>query len=535
MPYNFFVPRPPPFLFDPGEQGDPDFSGLFPPMVPAWGPIAPAYGGYVQAPQFLQGRAPGETGVVGPQREAIQRWYENTNAGTPTRQANIYGLPFQIAQWMARSGAPYAGMAAPLPLGEATVRSINGANSVMSQAAPFNPLATLRATGFNPEATVPSYNPLAGYAPTGNPLNFNPGASASYYNPTANYDPRPPGQDFRERFMGAASMPFNPIPQNLGPSQSPRVTASPTTGFTIPETRQPSSSMYPWQSLSGQVGVAPQGTAGGAPQQGGAFNPWWGVLGMLNSVTAGNAIANALQGGNAPATQPATQTPTAAALGAGAAGYGNVNNFAPRSTGTTSKTGTGTKTAPFGTGMNNNLLGAGDNPNEPGKMAGQYNNPTIKQGTTGAGTGTTPRTVSPQGDSWVDANGYKHHKDYHINYAYQRLDGRLGQGFTDQFISRMGTDPIRFYLKEFVNDPRAAGWDLPDERGRGARDFLSNMAAYAAESDAKFHPGALADWRIRHGDVPPPPEQWAKWHKIAMATGGDPLNTGVGENPYGNY
>ena len=162
--------------------------------------------------------------------------------------------------------------------------------------------------------------------------------------------------------------------------------------------------------------------------------------------------------------------------------------------------------------------------------------------TTGAGPNpnTTPNNAppnpnAPQGEMWTDSQGNKHHKDYHINYAYNRLDNRLYKGFTDEFIGRMGVDPIRFYMREFVNDPRSAGWDLPDARGANAREFLTGMAAYAAESDAKFHPGAIAEWRRLHGNTEIPQEQWETWHRIAMATGGEPLRVGVGENPWGVY
>lgn len=125
--------------------------------------------------------------------------------------------------------------------------------------------------------------------------------------------------------------------------------------------------------------------------------------------------------------------------------------------------------------------------------------------------------------------------DPYLDYAYRNLDARLGKGFTDQFIQHNSRDPIRFYMDEFKNRPQAAGWDLPDARGNAARQYLLNAAAYAAESDAKFQPGAIAEWQKVHGNTEIPLEQWQRWHNIALSTGGDPLSVGVGQNPWGVY
>lgn len=156
-------------------------------------------------------------------------------------------------------------------------------------------------------------------------------------------------------------------------------------------------------------------------------------------------------------------------------------------------------------------------------------------GNVGAGDSQPNAPSNAQADVWFDQNGLKHHKDFNINYGYQVLDRRLGVGFTDQFIQRMGSDPISWYAKQYANSPRFAGWDLPDARGADAREKLIGFAAYAAESDAKFLPGAVEEWKKVHGNAEIPREQWERWSRIALATGGDPLNVGVGENPYGVY
>lgn len=136
----------------------------------------------------------------------------------------------------------------------------------------------------------------------------------------------------------------------------------------------------------------------------------------------------------------------------------------------------------------------------------------------GAGTGTGAGAGGQQGESWVDNKGYKRHKDPFIDYSYRTLDRNLGDGFTDQFIDRMGTDPITFYQKPFLNEDGAQGWQLPDERGDRGRAYLLNRAADAAEKDARFLPSATARWRELHGDTPIPTEMFEKWW--GMSQGG---------------
>lgn len=272
---------------------------------------------------------------------------------------------------------------------------------------------------------------------------------------------------------------------------------------------------YNWyqQPLVANAAVSGQtGAAGGA----GPSNPWWNF------------------GGRAP-TPPAPAAPAA-----GSTGFRPFNPLANWQSNMQSNPLFGARPAPnnvpYGSTANNPQGAGENNPNEPGPMSNQYNSTAINAARPpGTGTGTGTGTAQPQGDMWVDASGRKHHRDYHINLAYERLDSRLGDGFTDQFISRMGVDPIRFYMREFVDDPRAAGWQLPDERGKQGRDFLTGMAAYKAETMAKFHPGAVAEWQRLHGNTEIPREQWERWDKIAMATGGNPMNVGVGENPWGVY
>lgn len=180
----------------------------------------------------------------------------------------------------------------------------------------------------------------------------------------------------------------------------------------------------------------------------------------------------------------------------------------------------------------------GNNPNEPAAMPNQYNQQAVNAAraanaaTNAAGAGNNGSGGNGQ-SVWTDSNGLKHSSDYHMNYAYQNLDKYFGSGWTDNFIANNGVDPIRFYMPEFVNDDGARGWQIPDERGAAGRAYLTDRAAYAARADGKFQPGAIAEWRRVHGDADIPLEQWDRWHKIAMATGGNPMNTGVGENPWG--
>ncbi len=137
--------------------------------------------------------------------------------------------------------------------------------------------------------------------------------------------------------------------------------------------------------------------------------------------------------------------------------------------------------------------------------------------------------------TWVDRDGMKRSSDELIDYAYRNIDKSVGQGFTDRFMSLHGVDPLTFYMRAFTDDPRAKGFELPGEMGAQAKGWLMSRAAYAAESDAKFLPGAVAEWQKVHGNVEIPQEQWERWWSISQSTGGQPLSVGVGQNAYGVY
>lgn len=273
-----------------------------------------------------------------------------------------------------------------------------------------------------------------------------------------------------------------------------------------------------------------------APQNVG-FTPGAGAGGYSNNFPTPTAPIGALPAGysNGNVQPPIAPATTPAPAGAGATGYGN--NFAPATTtpvGHTGYSGILPPPQPRDVGL---IYGNGNVRPPTAPVSGNTGNgsPNNPYGT-GQGAGTGAGAGGQQGETWIDTKGYKHHKDPYINSAYERLDSQMGQGFTDQFIDRMGIDPIRFYMREFVDDPRAAGWQLPDERGKQGRDFLEGMATYKAETMAKFHPSAVAEWQRLHGaNTEIPLEQWERWDKIAMSTGGNPLNGGPGVNPYGVY
>lgn len=128
-------------------------------------------------------------------------------------------------------------------------------------------------------------------------------------------------------------------------------------------------------------------------------------------------------------------------------------------------------------------------------------------------------------DSYKGSDGKQHSNNRYVDFSYYALDSSLGTGFTDQFINRMKVDPIRFYAKAFQDDPRAGGYKLTGE----PNDWLVGKAADAADKDAHFLPGALAEWQDKHGTVPPPPEQWDKWW--GMSQGG--YYTDQAGRPYG--
>ena len=158
------------------------------------------------------------------------------------------------------------------------------------------------------------------------------------------------------------------------------------------------------------------------------------------------------------------------------------------------------------------------------------------QGNAGNGvTQTKPQTNSD--GSYFDSNGNKRSTHDLIDYAYRFLDGNkdVGIGFTDSFIQRHGVDPISFYMRAFTNDPRAKGYDLPGSMGAEGKQWLISRAAQAAESDARFLPGAVAEWQKVHGNAEIPPEQWDRWWSISQSTGGYPMNVGEGQNAYGVY
>lgn len=255
-----------------------------------------------------------------------------------------------------------------------------------------------------------------------------------------------------------------------------------------------------------------------APQNVG-FTPGAGAGGYSNNFPTPTAPIGALPAGysNGNVQPPIAPATTPAPAGAGATGYGN--NFAPATTtpvGHTGYSGILPPPQPRDVGL---IYGNGNVRPPTAPVSGNTGNgsPNNPYGT-GQGAGTGAGAGAPQGDTWVDNKGYKRHKDFRIDHAYQTLDREFGLGFTDQFIDRMGIDPVRFYQRSFLNDDNAKGWEIEDERGARAREYLTKRATDAAVKDAYFLPGATARWRELHGDTPIPTEMFEKWW--GMSQGG---------------
>lgn len=274
----------------------------------------------------------------------------------------------------------------------------------------------------------------------------------------------------------------------------------PPSGVTIPETKpfRPTANPYPWLTTHQQVGAPMRG--------GGGFNPY----ALLNSGAQGiydqlNAAGNALfPPGNA--TAPQVTASSTLGFQPTVAPDANITSKTtpPPNPNTTTRTNAFRPTiAPDA-----NITFLSDVPANP-----KGNGTT----TTGAGAGT--------------GSGGNKSGDYYINRSMDVLDREFGEGFTDQFISRMGVDPIRFYQRAFVNDPEARGYELQDERGKAARDYLEGRAITAARRDAYYLPSALEYWKQVHGDVPPPQEQWEKWWYMSQRD--EPLYQDQAGHPYG--
>lgn len=158
-----------------------------------------------------------------------------------------------------------------------------------------------------------------------------------------------------------------------------------------------------------------------------------------------------------------------------------------------------------------------------------------------AGNGVTQTKPQTNSDgSYFDSNGNKRSSNRMIDFAYLSIDGEVGKGFTDSFMQKHGVDPISFYMRAFTNDKRAKGWEMPGAENPGAPghegySWLMNKAANAATNDARFLPGAVAEWQKVHGNAEIPPEQWDRWWSISQSTGGYPMNVGEGQNAYGVY
>lgn len=198
--------------------------------------------------------------------------------------------------------------------------------------------------------------------------------------------------------------------------------------------------------------------------------------------------------------------------------------------------GKGTSTTPARPGAES----FGANPNEPAPgMANQYNQGALNNQpvtNNGAGGQTVGQGKGAGGSgyrTWIDQQGNKRSDNKNIDFAYLNIDRAVGAGFTDQFMQLHGMDPISFYSRAFLNDPKAKGFELPGPQGDQARSWLFFKSAQAAENDARFLPGAIAEWQRVHGNAEIPQEQWDRWWGISQATGGYPMNVGVGENPYG--
>lgn len=116
-----------------------------------------------------------------------------------------------------------------------------------------------------------------------------------------------------------------------------------------------------------------------------------------------------------------------------------------------------------------------------------------------------------------------------LQYAQQKLDPVLGKGWSENFTRQNGRDPITFYLHSLHIDPN----NLTDPKEVA---YWTERAVEAATNDAKFQPGAIADWQKIHGNTPIPQEAWDTWWKIAQGNQGNPIyGGGTGINPYGNY
>ncbi len=101
----------------------------------------------------------------------------------------------------------------------------------------------------------------------------------------------------------------------------------------------------------------------------------------------------------------------------------------------------------------------------------------------------------------------------------QQLDQRFGQGWSANFTSQNGLDPISFYEREVpshITDPA--------ER--------ASIAMQRAGNDAQYHPNEIADWQQKHGNTPISDDQWKIWSKINQG-GGPDYNAGKGVDPYG--
>ena len=158
----------------------------------------------------------------------------------------------------------------------------------------------------------------------------------------------------------------------------------------------------------------------------------------------------------------------------------------------------------------------------------------------GGGTGTKsnnpnvpPNAVdSGRGDKiWTDGRG-KHSDNDNVELSYRLVDDQFRQGFTDAFIQQHGEDPLSFYKRAFANDPKYAGWETSNAE---AAKQLNFRAADAAINDARFLPGAIAEWQQKHGGQAIPQEQWETWWRISQSTNGYGINGGAGVSQYGVY
>jgi hypothetical protein len=144
---------------------------------------------------------------------------------------------------------------------------------------------------------------------------------------------------------------------------------------------------------------------------------------------------------------------------------------------------------------------------------------TTKTNTAATNGGIAGNTNNPQNDLM----------QLRIDFSRRMIDKNVGSGFTDQFIAIHKVDPITFYSKAFLNDPRAAAFQMPGPEGDAARQYVYFKAAEAAEKDARFLPGAIDRWQQLHGNTPIPDEQWQKWWGMSQ----NGYYTDQQWNPYG--